>query len=281
MRVVAMFVAVSMLFSMNCKKKNLEEAVDAVAAATTPVTPAAVPTANCPACPAAAACPACAECAVCAVCADPMALSKAALDAETTLKFSPPAGLTFTVEKAGEYQIDASAGDLDPIVRLYKGEEKLGEDDDGGVDRNARLFAFLQPGEYVARVGEVNWMPCEPKVKIAAAAPFTSAGAVALGGTLEVSVPEVTDDNRGIVEATLEITEAGKYTVEAAGTGEVDAVLTLIKDNVVVAENDDFDSSVNRNARIEADLQPGTYVLRVTEAHDAAGTVQLSAGRTE
>jgi len=276
-----MFVAVSMLFSMSCKKKNLEEAVDAVAAATAPVTPAAVPTANCPACPAASACPACAECAVCAVCADPAALSKAAVDAETSLKFIPPAGLTFTVEKAGEYQIDAAAGDLDPIVRLFKGDEKLGEDDDGGVDRNARLFTFLQPDEYVVRVGEVNWMPCEPKVKIAAAAPFTSAGAVALGGQLEVSVPEATDDNRGIVEATLEITEAGKYTVEAAGAGEVDAVLTLIKDNAVVAENDDFDSSVNRNARIEADLQPGTYVLRVTEAHDAAGTVQLSAGRTE
>lgn len=274
MRVMLMVIAVSMLFAVGCKKKDQEAAVDVAAAATTPVSVAAAQAAGgaaCPACPPAPTCP------ECAVCPDPTVLSKAALGAEaTTLKVNAPPGITFAVEKAGEYQIDAIASDKDPVVRLFKADEKIGEDDDGGADSNARLFIFLAPGEYTARVAAWDWLPLEAKVTAAAAPAFTPVGAVPVGGELEVSVPEGTDDARPIQEATLEIATAGKYRIDASAGEDNDPELTLIRDGAVLEVNDDLDSSVNRDARIERDLEPGAYVIRVRDVRNTAGAVKVA-----
>jgi len=274
MRVMLMVVAVSMLFAVGCKKKDQEAAVDVAAAATTPVSVAAAQAAGgaaCPACPAAPTCP------ECAVCPDPNALTKAALGADgATLKVAAPAGMTFTVEKAGEYQIDAKAAEGDPVLRLYKGDENVGMDDDGGVDRNSRLYTFLAAGDYVVRVSEVEWKPVEAKVTVAEAPAITAAGSVAVGAETEVTLPEGTDDVRNIQEVTLEIATAGKYRIDASAGEDFDPTLTLIKDMTIVDQNDDFDSSVNRDARIEADLQPGTYIIRVSDVHNGAATVKVA-----
>lgn len=277
MRVMVILAAVSMLMVGGCKKDKGNSVVDAAAAATTPVSIAAAQAggANCPACPAAPACPPPPECPVCAA---PDAVSKVALGADATaLKVFAPPGFGFTVEKAAEYQIDATASENDPELRLYKGDEQIATDSDSGGERNARIYAFLAPGDYVARVTEYNFRPVETKVKVAQAPALTSAGALTVGGELEVTMVEGTPEARNVQEATLEITAAGKYRIDAPAGEDVDPVLTLIRDNAVVDQNDDFDSSVDRSARIERDLEPGTYIVRVNEAHGSAGTVKLAA----
>ena len=278
MRVMVMVAAVSMLVvGAGCKKDKGNSVVDAAAAATTPVSIAAAQAggANCPACPAAPACPPPPECPVCPA---PDALTKADLGAEpAALKVFPPAGFSFTVDKAAEYQIDATATENDPELRLYKGDEQIGADSDSGGDRNARLYVFLAPGDYTARVSEYNWKGIDAKVKVAQAPALTPAGALTVGGELEITLVEGTPEVRNVGEATLEITAAGKYRIDAPAANDLDPVITLIRDNAVVDQNDDFDSSVDRSARIERDLEPGTYIVRVNEAHNTAGAVKLTA----
>ena len=210
MRTMAFLSMALLLTAGACKKKDggSNVAEDTFNAATNVANEAAnlVATAagatNCPPppeCPAAPACPTCPEC------VDPTALGKTEVGGEaTTVKTPAPAGLTFTVEKAGEYQIDAAATENDPAVMLYKDDERIGRDDDGGGDRNARLFAFLAPGTYTARVTEIDWQPVEAKVRVQAAAPITPAGTVKVGESLDVPVVEGPNDRESSGEVTVD-----------------------------------------------------------------------------
>jgi hypothetical protein len=273
MRVMVVLVAVLALStSVGCKKAQQAAGVDVAAAATVPLTTAAAGAATCPACPPASACP------VCAACPAPDELSKVELGAEpATLKVYPPAGFSFTVAKAGEYRIDATSSLNDPVLHLYKGDESLGSDDDSGGETNARLYVFLEPGDYVARVGETSWKPLEAKVKVAAAAPMTPVGALKVGESLDVEVPEGTPDVRACQEATFEVATAGKYRLDATSGEDFDPIMTLIRDGVVVDENDDFESGGNRAARIERDFEPATYTVRVCDVQARAATIKVAA----
>lgn len=60
-----------------------------------------------------------------------------------------------TVAAVGSYRIDLVSSDTstyDPYVRLLRGTDQVGEDDDGGGDLQSRLVADLQPGAYTVRV---------------------------------------------------------------------------------------------------------------------------------
>ena len=284
MRKLALVAMVLLLVGGACKKKDggSTAAEDTFTAATNAATGAAnlVATASGAAnCPPAPECPAAPACPTCAVCADPNALGKADLGADpTTLKVPAPPGFTFTVEKAGEYQIDAVSPDNDPLVLLYKDAERIGRDDDGGEDHNARLFAFLTPGTYTARVADVDWAAMDAKVQVAAAPAIAVAGTIKPGESLDVSAPEGESNRASSGEATLEIEAAGKYRIDADAPEDNDASMVLIRDNAVVAENDDGDGVEDaHDSRIEADLEPGTYTIRVFDRSNDAATIKVTA----
>jgi len=278
MRAMVLLVAVLALSaSVGCKKAKQVAGVDVAAAATAAVEPAAVGGANCPACPPAATCPTCQVCEACLPAAD--AVSKAELGAApVALKVYAPPGLGFTVAKAGEYQLDATtASENDPVLYLYKGDENIGSDDDGGGDRNARLYVFLAPGDYVARVAERAFLPLEAKVKVAAVPPMTPVGALKPGDSLDVEVLEGTSEVRPCQEVTFEVAEAGKYQLDATSGEDLDPIMTLIRDGAVVDENDDFESGGNRASQILRELEPGTYTIRVRDVQNRAATIKVAA----
>jgi hypothetical protein len=276
MRVMLIVVAVSMMFAVGCKKKDQEAAVDVAAAATTPVSVAAAQAAGgaaCPACPAAPTCPTCPEC---PVCADPAALTKGALGTEGELKVLPPAGVAFTVETAGEYQIDAKDAEGDPELRLYKGDELVASDSDSGDEYNALLFVFLTPGEYAARVIDAQWRPITAKVTIAPAPALESAGTLTPGNALDVTTAANDIARNATKEVTLTIADKGNYRIDATTSSDFDAEMQLIRDNAVVAENSDGGDEGTKNARIEQELEPGTYTIRVRDWQNREATINIA-----
>lgn len=64
---------------------------------------------------------------------------------------------TFTPEKSGKYLIESSPAENaeeDTVVTLYRGNNRIDEDDDGGSDSNFRLLHYLEAGiEYTYEVG--------------------------------------------------------------------------------------------------------------------------------
>jgi hypothetical protein len=255
-------VAVSMMFAVGCKKKDQEAAVDVAAAATTPVSVAAAQAAGgaaCPACPAAPACP------ECQVCADPTALGKAEMGAEGELKVLAPAGVAVKIDKPGEYQIDAKSSGYDPELRLYKGDELVNSDSDSGADYDALLFVFLTPGDYVARVIDAQWRTITAKVTVAEAPALESAGTLTPGNALDVTVPANDIARNATKEVTLTIETKGNYRIDATTSSDFDAEMQLIRDNAVVASDSDSGDEGTKNARIEQELEPGTYTIRVRD----------------
>lgn len=65
---------------------------------------------------------------------------------------------SFDLVDAGLVVIDGYGfGDADPIVTLFDGSGRpVGSNDDGGIDRSARLALRLQPGDYMVGIGRVG-----------------------------------------------------------------------------------------------------------------------------
>jgi hypothetical protein len=276
MRHVLWSLVVVLLALGGCKKK--EEASNPVADAVQAVGKAATTAAGgaaeceCPTCPECPACPACPE----PVAAAPTGPVAAALGADPSkLAIPVPPGFTFEIATLGEYEISVKAEGKDPKVRLYKGDQAVAEDDDGGgEDRSCLLFAWLEPGTYTAFVNELGNTAADAMIRVAQAAPLPSAGTVKPGEPLEVQVPAATNERSACAEMTLEIAEAGNYRLDAVGGEGIDAQLILIKDSHVVAT--DSDSGGDNNARIEQAFEAGTYVVRVHDWRNNVGTITVS-----
>ena len=103
-------------------------------------------------------------------------------------------------------------------------------------------------------------------------------GTIKPGESLDVSAPEGESNRASSGEATLEIEAAGKYRIDADAPEDNDASMVLIRDNAVVAENDDGDGVEDaHDSRIEADLEPGTYTIRVFDRSNDAATIKVTA----
>ncbi len=74
-------------------------------------------------------------------------------------KFGEEDLYTFTVDSEGRYVID-TMGNTNVVMKLFGPENEtalIDEDDDSGVDTNARISAELIPGTYYAQVRHFNW----------------------------------------------------------------------------------------------------------------------------
>jgi len=68
-------------------------------------------------------------------------------DAE--LEAGLPGRYSFTVNAPGRYIIEMTAPEVDSYLRLYRGNEEIAQDDDGGTGTNARIDAELSRGSYI------------------------------------------------------------------------------------------------------------------------------------
>jgi len=68
---------------------------------------------------------------------------------DAQLQAGTPGRYTFTVNNPGRYTIDMTAEDIDSYLRLYRGNEEVAYDDDGGSGMNARIEAELARGSYI------------------------------------------------------------------------------------------------------------------------------------
>jgi RecJ-like exonuclease len=274
-------VAVVLCFALaGCKKKEGESSPveDAVKTAAKVATGAAEGAQECPECPVCAECPTCPVCPTCPECPKAGEAIQVAIGGTATVEVPPPEGFAFTIAEKGEYQIDVMSSSQDPTVRLYKGDERLADDDDGGGNKNSRMYAFLEPGDYSVRVREYDWLPFSAQVRIQVAPPMTSSGVAKPGETLAVQVNEGSNIRDTSAMFTLEIAEQGIYRIDATATGDTDPYLMLVIDNAIAAENDDVEQG-NVASRIERAFAPGNYEFRVRDLRGRSAPITIAVAK--
>lgn len=178
------------------------------------------------------------------------------------------------VAQAGRVTIDLGSEDFDTVLELRGNGVSL-DNDDGGSGTDSRITTVLQPGSYtvVARgLGE----DATGLFRLSAARTDLPAGtALRTGGTLALDAP-VTGMATGDAHSyQLAITQAGRVVIEMSSE-DFDAMLELHRDGSPVAEDDDGGGGTN--ARIQAEVQPGTYtVVAKSFGGGDSGLYELSA----
>lgn len=231
-----------------------------------PGTPSGAPVAaapGVPAVPAAAAVP--------AMPAGPATLVVGAPAATLAIPAAP--SFNFTVPAAGEYQIDVMGQPMDAKVLLYQGDQHIETDDDGGDGTNARIVRFLAPATYSLRIHELRGRAATVQVTAALLPPMPSAGVVTPETPLTVNVPGGSDERSASAEVTLNIAQAGAYTIDAIGVGDLDPKMQLIQNMGQLASNDD--GGEGNNAQIRRQLAAGTYQIRVIDFRKRPGQIMV------
>jgi hypothetical protein len=194
----------------------------------------------------------------------------------------------FTLRPASSGLLIAeTSGDTDTIITLYKGNDRVAQNDDNGDDVNGRLeypvqsgvgyticvegydeteagpYRFMVSFEPIRDTGEPNNVPSQ-------ATPFSP------GSSRETS------RNNRLTAYFLDPDDVDwyRYTVPATGTlvvyteGIMDTIITMYdsKDNLI-AEDDD--SGDNDNARASARVTPGTVFIRVSSYDGQLGKYTL------
>ncbi len=169
---------------------------------------------------------------------------------------------TFKVSKKLFAEIDLKSPDgaLDPILELHGSDGRfIGRDDDGGENRDSKLYSVLEPGEYVAVAKGYG----------------TSTGRYALSLSLrDMPSQEHSDIAVGIIREGFIIPgkihnyefRSGKkalYSIDAVNDGgRFDPMLTLRDAQGQTIGRDD-DSGSMLNARIITELTAGSYSIGV------------------
>jgi hypothetical protein len=125
------------------------------------------------------------------------------------------------------------------------------------------------------RVAEHHARAMTAQVQAQRLEPPTPAGAVTLGAPLVVELPAYpllarpTHQRAASREVSLTIAAEAQYTCSAAADGNHDAIMALILNGEVLAENDD--GGGGRTAQITRQLTPGTYRIRLWDAFRRGG----------
>jgi hypothetical protein len=178
------------------------------------------------------------------------------------------------VAQPGRITIDLGSEDFDTVLELRGNGVSL-ENDDGGNGTDSRIATVLQPGTYTV-VARGLGTDDSGLFRLSASRTDLPAGtSLRSGGSLELDAP-VTGLASGEAHSyQLAIAQAGRVVIEM-GSADFDAVLELHRDGSRVAEDDDGGGGTD--ARILADVQPGTYtVVAKSFGGDAGGLYELSA----
>jgi hypothetical protein len=161
---------------------------------------------------------------------------------------------------------------LDSEIAIYRGNEKIAEDDDSGNDENARLHVIMSQGDYYIKISELGGRQGRytlrtslRPVPIPDAYENDNSRSTAKDITIGAKAQERTfSDSNDIDWVRIVITEAGSYDIHIrANDGRLDSYMELYNDDYdIIAEDDD--SGSNYDARIQQRLEPGTYHLKIS-----------------
>lgn len=176
-----------------------------------------------------------------------------------------------TVAQAGPYEFTLRSTEFDAHLALSGGVISM-QNDDGAGGSDARLTVFLEPGSYQLKAGALEGQ---------------GAGMYTLSSTTPSAPPGVQLQNGGTLA--LDTTVAGmlvqdaipyeiqlqerRLVVVSMQSEQLDSHLSL-QGNGVRLENDD--GGDNRDARIDAVLDPGTYRIMARAVDDGTGMFTLS-----
>ncbi len=187
---------------------------------------------------------------------------------------------SFNVKKQGMAEISLMSADsmLDPLVELHSADGKvLGRDDDGGGNRDSRLFYLVEPGEYII-----------------VAKPYgNTSGRYRLTMDLKDVIPQAhTDISTGVTREGFLL--SGKihrydFRLKRDTLVSIDAIqlmpncdpmLSLLDGKGEPLANDD-DGGGGRNARIFRELKSGSYRIDVIGYGNSFGGYKLSVTELE
>jgi hypothetical protein len=177
----------------------------------------------------------------------------------------------------GEILFLYTSGDADTFMELYRGDDKILENDDGGEDDyNARIgFSPEQGTPYYIRIsgyeGSAGEYGLHSETEIVELDPYepndtrNRATVVSMGQTL---YGNALGDYDAVDWFSFSITQPGAYAIGT--TGGLDTVITLYTASGEEFNSDD-DGGSNSNALIETYLEPGTYYAEISLYDDEYG----------
>jgi tyrosinase len=168
----------------------------------------------------------------------------------------------FVAAAAGQYVVETS-GRTDVVMTLLGPNDPasvITEDDDSGVDRNARIVSSLSAGTYFVRLRHFDPTATGPyAVAVQGTQPAASPTEIPVnGGPVAGSIAAANESDVNTFAATT----AANYTIETSGA--TDTFLSLFGPNSQTTRLAvDDDSGPGANSRVVIDLNPGVYVVRV------------------
>lgn len=177
---------------------------------------------------------------------------------------------TLKAAKAGIYTITMDSSALDAFVRLTgKGVEI--ENDDGGNGTNARLTAYLEPGDYTITASAIDGRSGAFKLGVSMTAPdggliIRDGTALTLGKSAHGMI-----DSRGRRIFTLQLGSPRQVQFDAIADS-LDTVLRVTGPGI---NAEDDDGGEGTNARLTLGLGAGTYTVTVTSLGSRQGIFEL------
>lgn len=178
------------------------------------------------------------------------------------------------IAEAGQYQIDLRSAEFDPTLKL-EGQGLSRENDDDGESTDARLTAYLQPGDYRLTLGRVGSNGGVYRLSV-----LKKDSAVAPGVELQNGGELPTGrDVTGMLQgepASFQLVLAQRARVALAlGSDDFDTRLDLSGDGVRLSDDDSGDDT---DSRLVTLLEPGTYTVTAFDlSEENAGLFTLSA----
>jgi len=174
------------------------------------------------------------------------------------------------VDKAGIYTIAMESGALDSYLHLT-GRNVDVEDDDGGGNLNARIRAYLEPGDYTLGASSLNGTTGSFKLKVGLTPVdkdliIRDGSALTIGRTAQGMV-----DSRGRRSFVLDLDSARHVQFDAIADN-FDSVLHVSGPGV---DAEDDDGGNGTNARLTLHLGPGRYTVAVTSFGSQQGVFEL------
>lgn len=177
---------------------------------------------------------------------------------------------TLKVDKAGIYTIAMESGALDAYLHL-SGHGIDIEDDDGGGNLNARIRAYLEPGDYTIGTSSLNGSTGAFKLKVALTPVdkdliIRDGSALVIGRTAQGMV-----DSRGRRSFVLDL-DAARHLQFDAIADNFDSVLRISGPGI---DAEDDDGGNGTNARLVLQLGPGRYTVTVSSFGSQQGVFEL------
>ncbi len=177
---------------------------------------------------------------------------------------------TLKVDKAGIYTIAMQSSALDSYLHLVGRNVDI-EDDDSGNNLNARIRAYLEPGDYTIGASSVNGSTGSFKLNVTLTPVdkdlvIRDGSALTIGQTAQGMV-----DSRGRRSFVLDLDRARHLQFDAIADN-FDAVLRVSGPGV---DAEDDDGGNGTNARLGLHLGPGRYSVVVSSFGSQQGVFEL------